>query len=312
LIRIPGTILCAGNLTQDILAWPVDGVVFDTTTWIDDIILSLGGNGANTAYAIGRLGGKVRLAGLIGDDAAGDRVLAQLRDAGVDLLVGRSRLATPATVVIVRSDGARSFLHRPGASREAFADPLEFTPDVIAGCTHFHLANPFAMPKMREHAAATLERAKAAGLTTSLDTGWDALGHWLDVIGPCLPRVDLLFVNADEGEKLSGRSSPEGAAAFFSEHGVSSTVVKLGANGCALFDDTATARMPAFAVKAVDTTGAGDCFAGAFLAALQRGLTAAEAARFANAVGALNVQRPGATTGLLDYDGTLRWIAGAG
>src|ERR1017187_5297672 len=167
------------------------------------------------------------------------------------------------------------------------------------------------MPKMREHAAATLERPKAAGLTTSLDTGWDALGHWLDVIGPCLPRVDLLFVNAAEAEKLSGRSSPEEAAAFFGEHGVSSTVVKLGANGCVLFDDRAPARIPGFAVKAVDSTGAGDCFAGAFLAGLQRGMTPAGAARFANAVGALSVQRPGATTGLLDYEGTLRWMAGA-
>jgi sugar/nucleoside kinase (ribokinase family) len=312
LIRIPGAILCAGNLTEDILAWPVDRVVFDTTTWIDDIVMSLGGNGANTAYAIARLGGRVRLTGLVGEDAAGDRILTQLRGVGVELLVGRCPLPTPATVVIVRSDGARSFLHRPGASVEAFAEPLQFTAEATAGCTHFHLANPFAMTKMRPEAGATLERARAAGLTTSLDTGWDSMGQWLDVIGPCLPLVDVLFVNADEASKLSGRTTPEGAAAFFRSHGVASTVVKLGASGCAVFDGPAVAWAPGFAVKAVDSTGAGDCFAGAFLAGLQRGMPPPEAARFANAVGALNVQRPGGTTGLLDYEGTLRWMAGAG
>ena len=59
----------------------------------------------------------------------------------------------------------------------------------------------------------------------------------------------------------------------------------------------------------VDTTGAGDCFVGGFLAALQHGLSYEEAARFANAVGALSVQRFGGTPGLLSFDDTLAWIA---
>lgn len=56
------------------------------------------------------------------------------------------------------------------------------------------------------------------------------------------------------------------------------------------------------------TTGAGDCFVGAFLAALQAGNPTTEAARVANAAGALSVRRAGATTGLLDLPGTLEWI----
>lgn len=311
MIAIPGTILCAGNLTQDILAWPVDEVVFNTTVWVDDLITSLGGNGANTACAIGLLGGRVRLTGMVGQDARGDALLDQLRAAGVDAVLARSPLPTPATVVIVRSDGARSFLHRPGASREAFAGGLEFTQELAAGCSHFHLANPFSMPNIRKHAPAVLARAKAAGLTTSLDTGWDAFGDWLKIVGPCFENLDLLFVNAEEAEKLSGRGSETEAAEFFREHGVRNTVVKLGAGGCAVFDSRECVRVPAFRVHVVDSTGAGDCFAGAFLAALQRGMPVPEAARFANAVGALNVECPGATTGLLDFEGTLQWMARA-
>ncbi len=236
MISVAGKVLCAGNLTEDILVWPVETVVFNTTTWVKDIVTSFGGNGANTSYAIARLGAEVRLAGLVGADPTGDKILRQLRDAGVDLRVNRCGLPTPATVVVVRSDGARSFLHRPGASNESFAEPLEFVPDLIEGCTHFHLANPFAMPKMRPQAAGTLRRARSAGLTTSIDTGWDALGEWIEVVGPCLPYLDLVFVNVDEAEKLTGCAGPRQAAAFFREHGASATVVKLGAEGCRVFD----------------------------------------------------------------------------
>jgi sugar/nucleoside kinase (ribokinase family) len=308
LIRVPGSVLCAGNLTQDILAWPVDDVVFDTTIWVRDIITSIGGNGANTAFAISRLGGSARLIGSVGRDVAGDNALSQLREAGVDVRVSRCDLPTPVSVVIVRSDGARCFLHRPGASREAFCEPIDFSPELIEGCTHFHLANPFSMARMRDQAGATLASARAAGLSTSLDTGWDALGHWMDVIGPCLPHLDLLFVNEDEAERLSGQRAPNAAATFFRDHGVASTVIKLGAQGSVMFDGVVEMRIPGFVVEAVDSTGAGDCFAGAFLAGLQRSMSPAQAAQFANAAGALNVQRPGATTGLLDYEGTMRWM----
>ncbi len=308
MIAIPGTVLCAGNLTEDILVWPVEEVKFGTTSWVEDITTSTGGNGANTAYAMARLGGRVRLAGSVGQDAAGEWILELLGRVGVDLRVERCELPTPITVAIVRRDGARAFLHRPGASRRAFAGGLPFTPDTIAGCTHFHLANPFSMPEMRVCAAGTLERARAAGLTTSLDTGWDSLGEWLGVIGPCLAHVDVLFANQEEAAELSGEADPGRAADFFLGRGVGACVIKLGPAGCAVFEGSERLDVPGFTVEAVDTTGAGDCFVGAFLAALQAGKPAAEAARVANAAGALNVQRAGATTGLLDLAGTLEWM----
>lgn len=309
MITISGKILCAGNLTEDILVWPVDSFEFNRTTWVQDIISSFGGNGSNTTYAIARMGAEVRLAGLVGADVSGDRILEQLAAAGVELRVSRSELPTPVSVVVIRTDGARTFLHRPGASRESFSKPLEFSPELIDGCSHFHLANPFAMPKMRPQAGATLQRAKAAGLTTSLDTGWDALDEWMKVIGPCLPYLDLLFVNEDESERLSGKHDPRESAAFFRSQGTSATVVKLGAKGCFVGDAREGFSVPAFPVQVVDTTGAGDCFAGAFLAGLRRGLSPREAARLANAAGALSVRRPGATTGLLDFEKTQSFMA---
>jgi sugar/nucleoside kinase (ribokinase family) len=189
---------------------------------------------------------------------------------------------------------------------------LEFAPSVVSGCSHFHLANPFAMPRMRPEAGNTLERARAAGMTTSLDTGWDALNQWMKVIGPCLPHLDLLFVNGDEARMLSGHSDPRTAAQCFRDRGVRNIVIKVGSRGCLLCDGCESVDVPGFPVTAVDTTGAGDCFAGAFLVALQRGLEPMEAARLANAIGALTVQHPGATTGLRDFESTTQWMRSFG
>jgi sugar/nucleoside kinase (ribokinase family) len=300
---VRGPFLCAGNIVHDILVRPVDKLVFDTTVWVEDIRASLGGNGANTSYALGRLGASVRLASITGRDDWGDRVLRILCDAGVDISgVVRSELPTSMTIVLVRPDGARAFFHRPGCATEPFEIPFG------SGCSHFHFGNVFALPALRPHAGEMMRAASESGLTTSLDTGWDARGEWRAVIDPALPYTDLLFVNCDEARLLSGEDQPEAAARYFLDRGVESVVVKLGASGSVLYTVHGAISAPAFEVEVVDTTGAGDCFAGGFLAALGRGLPCAEALRFANAVGALSVQALGAVGGVRSFDDTLDWM----
>lgn len=302
--------LCAGNVLVDILTRPIAEVRWDATTWVDDVIQSLGGNGSNTSFALATLGARVRLMGLVGDDPFGAYCREVLSGAGADLsLVGTSRESTACSVVLVRPDGARALLHRPGASREAFPEPVRFTPDVVAGCTHFHLANVYGLPLLRRHAGETLASARAAGLTTSLDTGWDARGEWLPVAAPCFEHLDLLFANRDEARMLSGTDDPREAARFFQARGVRTVIVKLGGQGCAIFSPGLECQIPAFPVTVVDTTGAGDCFAGGFLAARERGWSLEASARFANATGALSVQSLGSTTGLLSFEKTEAWMA---
>ena len=72
--------------------------------------------------------------------------------------------ATPTTIALIKSDGDRLFLHKPGISLDAFPEPVEFEPRLIQGVSCYHLANPFALPAFRPHAAETLRRARAAGL----------------------------------------------------------------------------------------------------------------------------------------------------
>ncbi len=302
-------VLCTGNIVFDMLVHPVDQLRWGATTWVETIGQSMGGNGANTSYALACLGVPVRLLSMVGDDHFGDEMLSGLGVVGVDTrAVIRARGATPTTIALVKSDGNRLFLHKPGISREAFPEPVEFTPQLLQGVSRYHLANPFALPAFRAHAAETLRRARAAGLQTSLDAAWDSRGKWIEDLGPCLPNVDVLFVNEEEARMLTGIEDPLAAAKKLREAGAGAVVVKLGAKGCAVFSGSEELRVPAFEIEVLDTTGAGDCFAGAYLAALQRGCPAGEAARMANAAGALSVRRVGAVGGLLSWEDTLDWM----
>lgn len=302
-------VLCCGNLVHDIAVSPVAQVIWGRSTWVDSIEDGFGGNGANTSFALARLGTPVRLIGVIGGDEAGSRVLASLQSAGVDTaFVERSTLPTPTTVALVKPDGARALLHRLGASRDAFQNGIAWTAELTRGCSWFHLANVFALPQLRSRAGELAASARERGLAVSIDTGWDPRGEWMKVLGPCLTQAELLFVNEDEARELTGIADPERSAREFVRLGVRNVVVKLGAAGCLVCSAGESIPSPGFQVSVVDTTGAGDCFAGGFLAALQRGFSYPEAARFANAVGALSVQRFGGTPGLLSFDDTLAWM----
>ena len=304
--RVTGVLVC-GNICLDIPVWAVDTVDWGTTAWVDAITESVGGNGANTSYALATLGVPVRLTGTVGKDRKGEWLVETLQAADVDASrISRSEHPTTSTVVLVQSSGNRTFLHRPGSSGDVLPEDVRF--DDLAGFSHFHLANPFALPRLREEAGSILRRAKAAGLTTSLDTGWDARGAWMQVIGPCLPSVNLLFLNEEEAMKLTGAPDVPASVAALRSGGATDIVVKAGANGCVVFSGQQRLQVPGFPVKVVDTTGAGDCFAGAFLAALARDWNYEEAARFANAVGACNVQELGAAKGVLPFEATLTWM----
>jgi len=305
----PRGIVCCGNIVLDIPVRPVEQFHWGTTTWVDSIEQNLGGNGANTSYVLGMLGVPVRLLGMVGPDPFGDHALSILKSAGVDLtFVSRSQAPTSSSICLINAEGNRLFLHRVGSSAEVFPEPIDFTAPILAGMSHFHLANVFALPEMRRRAPESVRRARDAGLTTSLDTGWDARGRWLEDIAGCLPFIDLLFMNQDEARMLSGTEDLEQAACRMQAMGARDVVIKLGREGCAVFTPEAAARRPSFEVDVVDTTGAGDCFVGGFLAALSRRASYSEAARFANAVGALSVQCLGSVNGIRSFAETEAWL----
>jgi len=285
-------LLVAGNLVYDWIAGPIEELSWDQTVWPEEFAAGLGGNGGTTAYAAARMGASVRLVSGCGDDAHGRLCRERLASAGVDFaalpeLTGETAMTTG----LFREGGARALIHRPGVLREAFQN----TPSLLPygqGVRWLHIGNPFAVPGLRRNASRYLQEARDAGWTTSLDMGWDRNGEWMSVIAPCLPFCDLVFANAAEAEHL-----------VFDE---ARTVVKRGAEGCSV----GGVEVPGIPVKAVDSTGAGDCFCGGFIAAALRGLPPLDAARIANACGAQSVSAAGATDGLLGWDETWQTVFG--
>jgi sugar/nucleoside kinase (ribokinase family) len=298
---MPCRVVVCGNVVFDILARKVeDPIRWAATTLIEEVSQQLGGNGSTTSYTIGKLGVPVTIVTLLARDSAGDAVLARLRSAGVDLsLVQYVSSPTSTAICLIRGSGERALLYQLGAASEDFA-PFELP----EGATHFHLAAVYRMRHLRSAGPALIERAKRAGLRTSLDTQWDTEGEWMKVLAPSLPWTDYTLVNEDEARMLTGHSEPGAAARTLRDAGATHVVIKLGARGAWVNG----VEVPGFSVQAVDTTGAGDCFAGAFIAALERGFPPEAAARFGNAVGALSVQQIGATAGVLDWRATEQWI----
>ncbi len=303
----PG-VLCSGSIVYDTLVHPVDRTGWGTTTLVETIESHVGGNGANTSIALAKMGIRARLLGAVGCDEHGRFAINALRRAGVDAATVRTvEGPTAATVALVNPRGERKFLHAIGASGKAFAEPIEFASPITDGISYYHLASMFLLPEMRRNAGPTLARARVAGLRTSLDTNWDPLGRWMEDLGPCLPHLDIIFINEDEARMATGSSDPETAARILLGEGVRTAVMKLGARGCAIFGESGGIFCPAFEVQAKDTTGAGDCFVAGFLAARIKGMNVAEAGYLANAAGALSVQRVGGAAGVPSFPEIERW-----
>jgi sugar/nucleoside kinase (ribokinase family) len=296
-----GRVVVCGNVVFDILARPVEEVRWAATSLIETVSQQLGGNAGSTSCTLGILGATVSIVTLAGRDAAGEAVMERLRGAGVDLsLVQYVDAPTSIAICLIRSSGERALLYQLAAAAEDF-QPFSLPPDA----TRFHLAAVYRMRHLREIAPALLRRAKEAGLETSLATQWDTEGEWMKVLQPSLPHTDYILMNEDEARMLTGRTEPEEAARVLRDLGANHVVIKRGPLGCWADGET----FPGFDVNAIDTTGAGDCFAGAFLAALERGLPVPGAAQFANAVGALAVQKIGAAAGVRDWEATMLWLA---
>ncbi len=301
-------IASVGILVADVVAKPVSrypdrGVCLH----VDTMELHVGGCASNTGLALAKLGLPVAVIGKVGRDPFGDFLIHTLQQHGVDTRgIQRAQKGTSSTMVMVHPDGERSFIHHVGANGEFAPEDIDW--DVVQECALFHLAGAFLMPQMDgEPASRVLQHARALGLTTSLDTTWDASGRWLELLRPCLPHLDYILPNYGEACELTGETEPERIADKLLKAGVGTVVIKMDAQGCFVKNREVAFSVPAYPVEVVDMLGAGDCFCAGFLAGLALGWDLEKTARLANAVGALCVTQLGATTGVRPLKETLRW-----
>ncbi|MGW2860726.1 carbohydrate kinase family protein [Streptomyces sp. NPDC001205] len=287
-----GGLLVVGDVVTDVVARH-RGPLATATDTVADIRTVPGGAGANAACWAARSGcPDVRLLARVGQDTVGWHDL-RLRSCGVRPLLIPDADAPTATVIALvdTATAERTFLTDSGAVHRM--NPADWSPDLLDGIAHLHLSGYLLFAdRSRQLALAARESARRAGVTVSLDpasTGFiGALGieRFLDMT----EGADVLLPNADEAAFLTGLPEPADAAAKLSRR-FPLVAVTLGAAGALVASaGEVIARVAAPEVVALDSTGAGDAFTGAFLAARLRGAPPAEAAEAGCRAGALAVR----------------------
>ena len=260
-------------------------------TRADDFAATGGGGAANAATAIARLGGKATLAAPLGgperQDAIGDHILGWLRSEGVDCsgIVRVDGAGSPLSTIFIDASGERLIVsHRDNAfegARVSDPDALAKHADAVLfdnRSTDFAL--PVAQAARRRNLIVVLDGDRPERFTDDL----------LATPTHIVFSAETLRANAGTDDLAAGLSALAARTASF-------VAVTDGANGMIWLEDGALRRMPAFAVKTVDTLAAGDVFHGGFTLALAEGRGIEAAMRFAAATAAIKCTRFGGAAG---------------
>jgi len=257
-----------------------------------------GGDTSNAAIAAARSGASVGYVTAIGADAAGDAFLALWAAEGVDTACVQRRhdAATGLYLVTHGAEGHRFSFFRAGSAASRLT-PADIPEAAIRGAKILHLSgiSQAISTSACDAGFHAIELAQQAGIAVSYDTNlrlslWPA-ARAAAVIHAAMARADIAFPSFDDARALTGLTAPDAIADFYLRLGCGIVALKLGADGALIATPRHRERLAAHAVASVDATGAGDTFAGAFLARHLAGDDPFAAARYANAAAAI------ATTG---------------
>jgi sugar/nucleoside kinase (ribokinase family) len=255
------------------------------------------GEAAYLAVGLSRLGHAVRVVGVVGEDAEGAAIRDLLASSGIDVgAVGTSTaLPTAISVALVRADGERAFVSDFACQLLLDADFVERHLSGLERSRALCVVGLFNLPALTPAAVRPLfSAARAVGVPTVLDTGWDP-AQWprstIAATHRLLVETDLFLPNLDEATALTGEGDPEAAAIALQRHGVGTVVVKCGADGSLGRRGDRTEQAPAWSVDVRDAVGAGDAFDAAFLSAQLGGAGLGESLAFGNAAAAIYVSR---------------------
>lgn len=277
------SVFVLGSINQDIVGFCARQPLPGETIVGSRLERHPGGKGANQAVAAAQAGCRTRMIAAAGADAAGKEMLAFLASKNVDVSMVRTRedVATGTALILVGDDGQNSIVVIPGANATVDLEGLEALPDEGDAC----LAQ-FEVPLAAVNAAFRAARARRA-LTILNPSPFQAVPE--DI----LSHTDVLIVNESEHASIRGGAA-NAARDDASPLARVADIVTLGKSGVLVKTRDDCLRIPGIPVQAVDTTGAGDCFAGYLAALLTEGLPIEDAARIANAAAALSVTRRGA------------------
>ena len=286
-----GRVFVAGSINMDVVATADRHPKVGETVAGREVLYFPGGKGANQAVAAARLGARTTLIGRLGKDAFGAELRAFLGAQGVDLGSVREADTHSGTAIITVAASDNTIVVIPGSNGLVSADDVADAPlakgDVAV--SQFEIPLPTI--------AAFFQRARSAGATTMLNPA-----PAQKMSGELLALVDILVLNETELGFLAGvelTESDEAAKIIAVARQLRARAdqiicITLGKRGVLALAASEEFAVPGRVVKAVDTTGAGDCFVGALASQLADGVPLRAALAFANAAASISVQRMGA------------------
>ncbi len=264
-----------------------------------EVMLTPGGSAANLAVWAKRCGLNTRFIGKIGRDRFGQLAREDLTKENIEHhFVETDAHLTGSVAVFVDQTGERSMVSGHGA--DFYLIPSELPRNVITSSNHLHLtAWSFFTDPPRSAARTAAQLAQQNNLTISFDPasfqmisemGVEQFLSWTKDLA-----INIFFPNYDEGRVLTGCDEPEAIVrALATIYTDALIILKLDADGALVFDGKTATQIPPATNNLVDATGAGDSFAGAFLAHYLQSNSPVDAARFATAVAAWVIEHLGA------------------
>jgi sugar/nucleoside kinase (ribokinase family) len=262
-----------------------------------------GGSAGNSMIATAQFGGRTYMSCKVANDADGDIYIADLEAAGVDHCLKGDRAAgiTGKCLVLITPDAERSMNTYLGISETLSTEQLDA--DAIAASEYVYLEGYLVTsPTGRAAAIKAREIAEAAGVKTALSFSDPGMVEYfrdgmIDMVGK---RLDLIFCNEDEAMGWAQTDNLDVAVETLKKT-AECFVITRGGDGALTYDGTTLTSIPAHKVQAVDTNGAGDMFAGAFLYAITRGEDFPTAGRFASLAAGKVVANYGPRLPAADY-----------
>lgn len=289
-------VFTVGSITADVTAFSARPPGRGETILGDDSTLLLGGKGANQAVAVARAGAYSSIAGCVGSDIFRSLTLDGLLADGVDIADVRVvEGATGIAHIRVDASGANDIVSIPLANSHIDESQVDAAIHRLAGRVSVLLVQLEIPWRVAMHA---IRAGSAAGLTVILDPAPaaaldDDVWRFVDVVTPNETEASQLThiqVTDEESAIAAGR--------WFCKRGAGTAIITLAAAGAVLVTATGVVRFPAYHVQAVDTTAAGDAFAGYLSAAIAVGVDIVDAVPRAMAAGALTVTKRGASPSL--------------
>ena len=267
----------------------------------------IGGKGANQAIAASRLGAEVTMIGRLGKDLFGDSFLAEFGKENIDTgFVARdAEVGTGIASPVIDADGDNSIIIVPRANMYLDVEDVERASNRIADSDVLLLQ--LEVPINSSQRAAEIARANGVTVILNPAPAYELPDSFLGLIDILVPNeVETEFLSKvavadDEGARL--------AAQVLFEKGISTVVLTLGNRGALLLTSRQSKLVPAYSVKVVDTTAAGDAFCGALATALGSGEKIEDAVAFANATGALAVTVLGAAPSMPSTEQVRAFVA---